>query len=330
MRPRLAVAALVGAVLWSAAPVEAAGLHGTFADDDASVHEHAIEAVAAAGITLGCNPPTNDRFCPGAAVTRGQMAAFLHRGLADRIEPGQPVRFSDDNGSVFESDIEWLGATGITKGCNPPANDRFCPNNSVTRAQMAAFLVRALGLTDRGSADFRDDDGSPFEGDIERLATAGITMGCNPPTNDRFCPGDPVTRGQMASFLARALGLAQTPPEANLASGWWCAKDGLACSGSATSPRGRTIRVSEGWDQALPYKTGEAEAFRRSTTRFELLIDGENVPLSGPIEFSTTTVATRRWATTITTPQSGTFSIEGRWYWEDELVRRTRVVVSIG
>jgi hypothetical protein len=69
---------------------------------------------------------------------------------------------------------------------------------------MAAFLVRALDLTDTGSKDFRDDNGSVFEGDVERLAAAGITKGCNPPTNDLFCPGDPVSRAQMAAFLHRA------------------------------------------------------------------------------------------------------------------------------
>ena len=53
--------------------------------------------------------------------------------------------------------------------------------------------------------DFVDDDGSIFEEDIERLAAAGITRGCNPPINDRFCPNDPVTRAQMAAFLHRAL-----------------------------------------------------------------------------------------------------------------------------
>jgi hypothetical protein len=70
---------------------------------------------------------------------------------------------------------------------------------------MAAFLVRALGLTETDGTDFVDDDGSIFEGDIERLAAAGITRGCNPPDNDRFCPDDPITRGQMAAFLFRAL-----------------------------------------------------------------------------------------------------------------------------
>jgi hypothetical protein len=37
-------------------------------------------------------------------------------------------------------------------------------------------------------------------------------VGCNPPDNDRFCPEGPVTRGQMASFLVRALGLSPVPP----------------------------------------------------------------------------------------------------------------------
>jgi hypothetical protein len=79
---------------------------------------------------------------------------------------------------------------------------------------MAAFLTRALGYVDGlGDDRFVDDDGSTFEDDIDRLAAAGVTLGCNPPARDRFCPGDPVTRAQMASFLTRALGLTPvTPP----------------------------------------------------------------------------------------------------------------------
>lgn len=166
-----------------------------------------IEWMAWEGVTLGCNPPTNDLYCPDNPVTRGQMAAFLHRALGHVLTPADPVQFTDDNGSVFESDIEWLGATGITRGCNPPANTLFCPDDPVTRGQMAAFLVRALGYSDDGGGDlFTDDDGSVFEGDIDRLGTAGVTKGCNPPTNTRFCPKGYVTRGQMAAFLHRALG----------------------------------------------------------------------------------------------------------------------------
>jgi hypothetical protein len=164
-----------------------------------------VEWLAASGITLGCNPPTNDLFCPDGSVTRGQMAAFLHRALGDVLTPGSPVEFVDDDDSVFELDIEWLGAVGVTRGCNPPTNDMFCPQSAVTRGQMAAFLVRALELPAANGVDFVDDDGSVFEEDIERLAAAGITRGCNPPTNDRFCPDDPVKRSQMAAFLHRAL-----------------------------------------------------------------------------------------------------------------------------
>ncbi|MEA2002894.1 MAG: DNRLRE domain-containing protein, partial [Actinomycetota bacterium] len=152
---------------------------GTFIDDDDSVFEADIERLAAAGITKGCNPPINDRYCPDDGVTRDQMAAFLVRALG--LTDSGTTDFVDDDGSIFEADIERLATAGITKGCNPPINDRYCPGSSVTRDQMAAFLVRALGLIDSGTTDFVDDDGSIFEADIERLATAGITKGCNPP-----------------------------------------------------------------------------------------------------------------------------------------------------
>jgi hypothetical protein len=161
--------------------------------------------MAAAGITKGCNPPVNDKYCPTGDVTRGQMAAFLVRalGLTDRLDDP----FIDDNDSIFEADIEKLAKAGITKGCNPPDNDRFCPDHKVTRGQMAAFLVRALGYVDDGGGDwFIDDDESIFEHDIDRLAAAGVTKGCNPPVNSQYCPKGYVTRGQMAAFLHRALG----------------------------------------------------------------------------------------------------------------------------
>ena len=176
-----------------------------FRDDDTSPFQSDINWLAAAEITQGCNPPVNDRFCPTQPVTRGQMAAFLDRAL-NLPDGGRANSFTDDNGSPFETAIESLAAAGITRGCNPPANDRFCPNQSVTRGQMAAFLSRALGYADPGIDTFSDDDGSVFEGSIEALASAGVTRGCNPPVNDRFCPNSNVTRGQMAAFLHRALG----------------------------------------------------------------------------------------------------------------------------
>lgn len=178
---------------------------GTFCDDDNSIFESDIESVAAAGITRGCNPPSNSMFCPDAYVTRGAMAAFLARAL--ELPTDGSVDFIDDNGSIFENDIERIAAAGITRGCNPPTNTMYCPDSYVTRGEMAAFLSRALNLPDNNSVDFIDDDGSLFESDIEKMAGAGITQGCNPPANDRFCPNSYVTRGAMAAFLARALDL---------------------------------------------------------------------------------------------------------------------------
>lgn len=116
-----------------------------FADTAGHVFGGDIDWLADAGITKGCNPPGNTLFCPDSPVTRGQMAAFLHRALPDLEFTGPMVDFVDDNASVFESDIEWLAATGVTRGCNPPANSEFCPSSPVTRGAMAAFLHRALG-----------------------------------------------------------------------------------------------------------------------------------------------------------------------------------------
>jgi hypothetical protein len=171
----------------------------------ANAHHTDIERIAEAAITRGCNPPTNDRYCPKDTVTREQMAAFLVRSL--RLTETSGRTFQDvAAGSTFAADIDRLATAGITRGCNPPANDRFCPKDTVTREQMSAFLGRALGLSATSGSTFRDvSSTSTFAKDIDRLATAGITRGCNPPTNDRFCPGAPVTREQMASFLSRSV-----------------------------------------------------------------------------------------------------------------------------
>lgn len=176
-----------------------------FGDIYESPFEQDILWLATVGITLGCNPPDNDRFCPDLAVKRGEMAAFLVRALDLPPSSGRDS-FGDDDSSVFEGDIERLAASGITQGCNPPVNDRFCPTYKVRRGEMAAFLARGLGLSAGAGSDFfKDDNGSVFESDIERLRAAGITSGCNPPISDRYCPRDFVTRGEMAAFLRRAL-----------------------------------------------------------------------------------------------------------------------------
>jgi hypothetical protein len=106
--------------------------------------------------------------------------------------------------SAFEADIQWVYAEGITAGCT---QERYCPEANVTRAQMAIFLDRALDLPDTAIDYFTDDDGKTGEASINRLAASGITGGCSA---GKFCPTAPVTRGQMAAFLARAFSLPPT------------------------------------------------------------------------------------------------------------------------
>lgn len=175
---------------------------GGFVDIGDSVHADAIEAIAEAGITKGCNPPANDRYCPKDPVTRGQMAAFFRRAMD--IRTASTDTFDDDDDSEFESDIDAIAGAGVTVGCDPPANRNYCPNDDVSRGQMAAFIVRALDLEPSRVDHFGDDDGSVFEADIDALAAAGITRGCDPPANSRFCTDQRVTREEMASFLFRA------------------------------------------------------------------------------------------------------------------------------
>jgi glucose/arabinose dehydrogenase len=107
-----------------------------FGDDEPSVHENDINALAAAGITGGCGP---GRFCPSAPVTRAEMASFLVRAFG--LPSSSTDRFSDDEDSIHERDINALATSGVTGGCAP---GRYCPTAAVTRAQMAAFLRRAL------------------------------------------------------------------------------------------------------------------------------------------------------------------------------------------
>jgi len=179
---------------------------GTFADDDGSVHEPNIEVIAAERITLGCNPPENSLYCPDAPVTRGAMAAFIARALGLPAVDGD--HFNDDEASTFENAVDQVAAAGITQGCNPPENTQFCPSRTMTRGEMAAFLVRAFDLPAVTTDYFGDDSGHIFEDAINRLGAAGITLGCNPPQNSKFCPDDPIRRDQMATFLARAGDLA--------------------------------------------------------------------------------------------------------------------------
>ncbi len=108
--------------------------------------------------------------------------------------------------SPFARDIAWIAAAGITTGTGPPERRLYRPRDPVTREQMAAFLSRALQLSDDRHPGFSDvAPGSTFDRDIRRVAAAGIAQGTTPPPDAHYRPRDPVTREQMAAFLHRAL-----------------------------------------------------------------------------------------------------------------------------
>ncbi|MBK8821715.1 MAG: S-layer homology domain-containing protein [Anaerolineales bacterium] len=84
-------------------------------------------------------------YCPRSAVTRAQMAIFLFESQIWIIYSSQCIWVFTDVPVNYWSDkwIEQLAVEGVTSGCG---NGNYCPDDSVTRAQMAVFLVKAFNL----------------------------------------------------------------------------------------------------------------------------------------------------------------------------------------
>ena len=173
-----------------------------------------IEALAGAEITGGCDVNPR-RYCPDHPVTRGQLAVFLVRGLhGAKFQPPPPTGmvFQDvPAGHVFAEWIEQLAHDGLTGGCAETPS-RYCPDDVVTREQMAVLLLRAAhgaGYQPPAATGAMFGDvpaADPFAGWIEQLAFEGITGGCS--ANPRlYCPDETVTREQMAAFLVRTFAL---------------------------------------------------------------------------------------------------------------------------
>ena len=116
----------------------------TFGDITGHWAEDWIEALKADGITGGCG---SGNYCPDAPVTRAQMAIFLLRskhGVAYNPPSATGSVFGDVPAGYWAADwIERLATEGITAGCG---SGNYCPENPVTRAQMAVFLVKTFGL----------------------------------------------------------------------------------------------------------------------------------------------------------------------------------------
>jgi hypothetical protein len=163
-----------------------------------------VEALAGAGLSAGCGL---GQFCPGGSITRAETAVFLVRsvrGMDFVPPPATGTVFQDVPAGYWAAPwIEQFTQDGSTGNCSlaPPL---YCPAQPLTRAEMAVFLLRAKhggtytppaatgGVFTDVPADYW---AAPW---IEQLAAEGITAGCAP---GLYCPGDLVTRGQMAVFL---------------------------------------------------------------------------------------------------------------------------------
>jgi hypothetical protein len=162
------------------------------------------------GVTGGCS---GGNYCPTNPVTRAQMAVFLLKGEhgGSYLPPAcSSTLFTDVPcpGGGFVDWINQLSTEGITGGCG---GGNYCPGNTVTRGQMAVFLLKGehggAYVPPTCTATVFTDVVCPsaqFVNFINVLAAEGVTGGCG---GGDYCPGNPVNRGQMSAFLVKTFGL---------------------------------------------------------------------------------------------------------------------------
>ncbi|HMZ07375.1 MAG TPA: S-layer homology domain-containing protein [Anaerolineales bacterium] len=186
----------------------------TFLDvNNSSPYHSYIEKIYAHGIASGCATSPDVLYCPTSSVTRAQMSVFILRSIhgSSYTPPGVGggTGFADVPADYWAAAwIKQLAAEGITGGCG---TGLYCPENAVTRDQMAVFLLKAKHGSAYtppavgGSTGFSDVPIDYWSAAwIKQLATEGISTGCS---TGVFCPSNAVTREQMAVFLVRAFNI---------------------------------------------------------------------------------------------------------------------------
>ena len=239
----------------------------------------AVSALAAAGVFAGteCAPGL---LCPSEPIDRKTMAVWTVRVLDGRDPPAiSRTRFDDvDAAGFYGPFIERMAELGVTRGCGDGSG--FCPDTTVTRAQMAVFLSRAYSLPAGPNPGFADVPDDAWYGDeVARLAASGITVGCGAGTN--FCPSRATTRAQMATFLWRAEQRSDDTPAVEVSA------DGTP----VTVPRGRSF-VAE-FDTVTVEGSAGALSGEASVSLSETAVGTADVPsgeelAAAPISLSVT------------------------------------------
>jgi uncharacterized protein YkwD len=156
-----------------------------------------IKYISNKGIMKGYKDGT---FRPQVSITREQTAIIIVRALNLNVKDRPDPHFKDvSKTSTYYNYIAAVADEKIMTG----SNNRFYPKNTLSRAEMAAILTRAFGLTYSSSYTFKDISPDHWAyNDIQSLAANGVTIGYN---DTSYRPGNTVTRGQFAVFLARIL-----------------------------------------------------------------------------------------------------------------------------
>ncbi len=182
-----------------------AGLPGAVPADIQTAGElyDAVVALQADGVLVGseCAPGL---LCSNEAIPRWMMAVWLVRVLdGSDPEPLGESQFADvDASQWWAAHADRLAELEVTLGCGTEPL-RFCPDEPVTRAQMASFLSRAFELSAAPTAGFDDIDGNVHAAAVDSLYGSGVTLGCSAEPL-QFCPDTATSKAQMAVFLQRA------------------------------------------------------------------------------------------------------------------------------
>jgi hypothetical protein len=200
-----------------------------------------IKLLSDLGIANGCST-TPLLYCPDTPVTRAVASIFILKskhGGAYTPPAITSTRFTDVPTSFWAAPwIEQLAAEGIAGGCT---TTNFCPEGSLTRAQIAVMLLKAKYGTSysppAATGIFTDIPKTHWAAPwIEQLKKEGITSGCG---NNNYCPDNIVTRAELAGFVVSTFNLTLTSPSPSpINGGWsnWSTKD-TTCGVTGTQTR---------------------------------------------------------------------------------------------
>ncbi|MEZ5382029.1 MAG: S-layer homology domain-containing protein [Microthrixaceae bacterium] len=203
--------ALAGVVAFSTSPASGVAGFGDVASD--RYFTDAVQWMVDGDITTGTSATC---FSPGGTTTRGQAAAFLWRMEGEPSATPHP--FDDVVAGWQQGPVSWMFATGITTGTTATT---YSPDDSVTRGQLAALLYRLAG--EPGGAPphpFGDVSAAWQQAPVSWMFANGITTGTS---QTEFSPDEPVTRGQVATFLYRYEGEPETTVDPTHPTNPWCA-----------------------------------------------------------------------------------------------------------